>query len=290
MHLFTLTARNAEARRIIETNIDRPYVEIDSRGLGRIHCYADSPSRIPDRLLSFGADSAHDIRLPFYTVYYCPDHFHFFLASSGELLLEDSTRGLTEVASEGLNLISSSKSRHELRGYRSQRVIPRTDRFTTITVGTVAVFTLHWIYGDVSNPDGFNFEQQCQLAIIARRIRPSLISEDKIKVDVKPTPLPPHLPPPVSSFDRTMHRYRLLGKGSFGKVWKSVDIDTGELWAVKEVKYLWVNDRPEKYNTFFQELGMLRRIQHVSLHPHPLSTYLQAQVILKNTRPASYSL
>lgn len=153
---------NEEARWVVEMNRARKHYPMASLMLANVQdpqrsipCFTDRRSRKEGRLLSFGRNPVelHDVVLPLEpgpgvndTVTrtnhqnYQDDHFFFFLAPSGEIILGDQTRRHTAI--EANDLDPDNSSLFALQGEARQRVIPRVHTHITITVGTSTLFRL----------------------------------------------------------------------------------------------------------------------------------------------------
>jgi serine/threonine protein kinase len=67
------------------------------------------------------------------------------------------------------------------------------------------------------------------------------------------------------------HKYSVLGSGTFGEVSKVVDLTSGELWAVKEIKEDANHDSWKK--SFLEEVHILLDLRHVSkVNPRQIKT------------------
>ncbi|KAH6617149.1 kinase-like domain-containing protein [Chaetomium tenue] len=286
--LFTLIPQDKEARAIVAMNPDHVTQFVGSDVLA---CYADHPSQIPGRLLSFGRNEAHDIRLPSEPPVpgarndnanggrrarshgnygnYRNDHFFFFLAPSGELILRDLSPCLAAIELE--NSTSTEGYLYALHGKNPrQRVIPRTTRAVFITFGSSTCFMLKWARGYQNDADMTDFVVQGQLAdkALALHMRGMTLTAPD-----EDTLMPPmhhsrelrsrYTPSGGSSLSghvRPIHKYSVLGSGTFGEVSKAVELSSGELWAVKEIK----GDTKDDYwkQCFLAEVEILLTLRH----------------------------
>jgi hypothetical protein len=68
-----------------------------------------------------------------------------------------------------------------------------------------------------------------------------------------------------SGTQKSIHRYGELGQGTYGVVYKAVDLSSGEIWAVKEFK---PKARTAQWTASFRrEVEIMARLQHVSPGP-----------------------
>ena len=176
--LFTLVPEDDEARLVVLSNPDHA---TSNQGVPCLTCYADRSSKIEGRLLSFGRHAANDIRLPSGPAgdsrsanvngarsghsyqNYRNEHFFFFLAPSGELILRDLSPCLTTIEIEHAK--DDEARLYALHGKDPrQRVIPRTSRSVFIVFGTSTVFRLKWARGYQGEVDIADFAVQGKLA------------------------------------------------------------------------------------------------------------------------------
>ena len=66
----------------------------------------------------------------------------------------------------------------------------------------------------------------------------------------------------------------LLGVGSFGKVWRAIDVDSGQVMAMKQIDWVTGSQDQDYVNRVRREVELMRRAKHVRLYPlrHPLVT------------------
>ena len=228
--LFWLHPRNAEAKALADVNPD--FHGQPRGGITPLVFSSSRPSKTAGRLATFGRHENCDIRLPSI----CPSeryhnhHFFFFLAPSGELILRDETRGRTSI--ELLDATAADQSLYQLQGDSPrQRVIPRAGQHMLVVFGSYTTFLFVW--GPSSKAD---------LAEDARRLAvPGMtITSPESELEVTQRyELRSRYTPTVQSRskrDKKCHFYHKLGEGTFGVVSKAVDLRTGEIWAVKEIK------------------------------------------------------
>ncbi|KAK3896728.1 kinase-like domain-containing protein [Staphylotrichum tortipilum] len=192
-------------------------------------------------------------------------HCYFFLAESGELILRDLT------ASTVVELANASHEEarvYNLQGTNPRKlVIPKTERGIYIWFGKNARFRLAW------NRRLLTRETQGFLTSHARLLKATGMShtmpydgdddEDdgaRFKAHIYRTrsrhaPLIPSPNPP-----KQFHRYEMLGQGSFGVVSWVVDLKTGMLWALKELKPGAPSDRWKE--SFKHEVEIMYRLRN----------------------------
>jgi len=61
------------------------------------------------------------------------------------------------------------------------------------------------------------------------------------------------------------YKKKQIGKGSFGEVWKAVDVDTGKFFALKLVK--WPDLQSREYTALKREVEYSAGLSHVSYYP-----------------------
>lgn len=251
-----------EARLVVDCNPEHAVVFRQER---TIPCYPNRPSKIQGCLLSFGRSSNNDIRLPSGPTgsatttqdrrvvqgggsyqNYRDHHFYFLLAPSGELILRDLSPGLTRVDVEGAS--PKDESLYTLHGHGAsprQRVIPRTERAQYVTFGTRTMFRLSWNPGYVPQVQSAACPIQDRLAAYARALR----AGGGLLLGIPEADGPGSAVHP--SHDnwssrasrgsgpggyRPLFKYGPLAQGELGRVSKAVELASGELFAVKEIR------------------------------------------------------
>lgn len=238
-----------------------------------------------------------DVILPSHTAYR-NDHFAFFLAPSGELILRDRSEGALSLWIEGVPDHIYGLSGKTIR----QRVIPRVNSNVHIVCGnnsTRLEFTLRW-------------NRQC-LSVDSAEIQAALAAQAHRRLGENTPFQPPntydrmaahraqlaalqgssatrqsgHTPrsyfqpsfnnaPNIGVAQRLgkrkdVHRYHRLGEGAFGVVSKAVDLATGEIWALKELKEGASLNNKNHAKTFKSEVESLAMLDHVSAFSCPCS-------------------
>lgn len=288
--LFTLIPCNDEARLVVDCNPG--YID-NLPGVRGLACHIGRPSNVPGRLLSFGRNILNDIRLPPGPAgdanvestnhgkggrtyqNYRNNHFFFFLAASGELILRDLSPSATTI--EIADSDQHDASLYALHGESPrQRVIPRTDKAVYITFGASTTFRLSWAPRYQTEIVHMGLNIQDRLAAEARTLHARGMT---ITAPAAPSPHPPmhhsrelrsrYTPSGGSSLtgvDIPIHRYAMLGEGTFGRVYKAVDLTSGELWAVKEIKDEAKDDSWKE--CFVRKVEILLGLSHVSTRHH----------------------
>ncbi|KAK5659646.1 hypothetical protein OQA88_854 [Cercophora sp. LCS_1] len=266
--LFYLIPTNQEAYDIVKYN---PRFEaVDKAGQAQLVIRHD-PSVQPAKsgqLASFGRHDLNDIRLPSLNGYRM-NHFFFFLAESGELILRDLSNGLTSI--DVPNVSPEEAAACDLHGRDPrQRVIPRVPRRPGVYINcgnntTYARFLLRWS-NSVLSPE-VNLAQNAQLLRVPG-LTPTAPDEDTVmqyssrtKHDLRSR----YTPTTASNSgpNKKYHTDRILGKGGFAVVSKVVDLRTGELWALKEIKPgAW----DDSYRAAFkQEVEVMDKVRHKNI-------------------------
>ena len=271
MILFSLKPLSSEAFQILET-CDTAFHE-DFEEHGKVLSFGHRPSRYPGAIATFGRHLNADIQLP------CVDddsrrlnnyhntHFFFYQTPSGELILRDESNGHTDLE---VHDVSPSEQRlYSLHGSPKLRVIPRTNLNISIVFGTCTRFQFIWRIPVLTT--------QRTLAQNAQMLQvPGVDFTTNVAVTNRNlshwgfralrSKFAPNLAP--TRDDIEFHRYEDLGRGSFGTVSKVVDLRTGQLLALKELRDGPINDRLRQ--SFMDELKTVARLRHVSsLTHHP---------------------
>ncbi len=173
--LFMLIPENDMARDVVLDPYNAEHI-VYRNGRACIGCYLDRPSKYEGRLLSFGRNSVNDVILPGLPPTnnqpdggsssrnslrrasprgddsgnkaggrgnyqnYRNEHFFFFLAPTGELILRDLTQLWTQIYPE--NCSRDEAKLYGLRGTPRQRVIPRSSRVLTPTSSSSGLETI----------------------------------------------------------------------------------------------------------------------------------------------------
>jgi hypothetical protein len=211
---------------------------------------------------------------------YRNDHFFFFFAPSGELILRDLSPCLTAIEVEDATPYEASL--YALHGSNPrQRVIPRTNKVVYITFGTTTCFRFVWAreYQEEFHSDAF--EAQDALAAHALALRVSGMTLTAPETDSLKPPMnhsrelrsrySPSTGSSLAGTSRPIHMYRVLGEGTFGQVSKAVELTSGDIWAVKVIKSEVADDRWR--TCFLREVEMLKCLRHVSTSLGCLATY-----------------
>ncbi|KAK4186391.1 kinase-like domain-containing protein, partial [Podospora australis] len=300
--IFYLIPKNQAAMDIINLNPNHREI-LDGRPV--ISCYSNRQSKVEGRLLSFGRNSYHDIRLPASAAdigrpqttdqltsddgtrkpgrsyqNYRNDHFFFALTPSGELILRDLSPCLTTLEVGGNPEPSNAVlSMHALHGTNPrQRVIPRSSRIFFISFGTSTSFTLRWARGYQGIMDDSIYKQgelvkdalHRQLGGMSLTV-PSLTNSASGQpvVGRQSRDLRSHYTPSIGSSSgllKPLYLYYPVGKGGFGRVFKAVDLNSGELWAVKELEIpLNATDHNIWRASFLNEAKVLEKVRHKNI-------------------------
>ncbi|KAK4110869.1 kinase-like protein [Canariomyces notabilis] len=306
--LFYLIPKNSEAELVVNCNPDYTCV-VD--GVRCLACYANRPSKIRGRLLSFGRHSANDICLPSgpssragnntssgsrrgrsyqnYRNY----HFFFFLAKSGELVIRDLSPGLTAIEVE--NVTADKANLYAFQGKNPrQRVIPRAAVGWYILFGTRTYFKFKWA-PEYTELDNVTLRQtQDRLAAQALALHADGMTMTPPENE-PPEPHAYHFPELRTrcttrnglsklGHSKDIHKYELLGKGSLGRVSKAVDLASGEVWAVKEIVK---ETKGERENDRWRDI-LLREVNMLRLCHHENIVQLESCQILRSS--LSYQL
>lgn len=222
--------------------------------------FLDRPSKTRGYLATFGTHPDNDIVLPpdpslldrhsnaracntrtRHAENYHSFHFNFRLADSGELILRDLSPCLTTIEVSDASL--EEADRYQLHGQSPrQRVIPRARRHVDVVFGRATVFALIWnpamIEDNSTLAQGSLVQHARQLAttgvVFSGPDDPSIArpgpfeprrSDRVLRSRYNPSVQPQGFAKPAKS----CHYYRKLGSGTYGVVWKVVDLASGEL-------------------------------------------------------------
>lgn len=266
---------NPEATAVVDEN---PSFRDEFNGQRGLSFTLEWPYKVAGRLVSFGRNpNDNDVCLPgrFRDERYYSHHFYFYLAPSGELVLQDESPGKgTELEVHGV--ATADRKLYNLKGTPRRRVIPRVAGLIIVRFGKYTAFEFAW---RVSLDDGITN----RLAEYAYRLAvPGMTVTCQEEVDGSPEELLPRRralrshytvttvprPGPI----RDIHRYSVLGEGGFGIVYKVVDLSLGAVWAVKEMKPDTQGNWSslETMKTEVERLATLRNVRSIFIIPCPL--------------------
>ncbi|KAJ2981003.1 hypothetical protein NUW58_g6795 [Xylaria curta] len=275
--LFQLLPLNEEAKAVVNLN---PDYQLYSGGIKILVFSTQRPSKTAGQLVSIGRHEQNDIRLPTSAPGshgtrrrtnsgrnyggYRNHHCFFFLALSGELILRDLTHRLTAI--EVPNLLGEEQKKYDLHGTNPrQRVIPRGYADIVITLGTSTHFLFRWGTYFHNKREGEQHHLEQEAHGLARTGMTLSIPHEVQEKQFGKYDLRSRYTPSVSIAPHryiSCHKYEKLGEGGFGVVFKAVDLSSGELWAVKEIKPKAIDDRWK--SAFKKEVEMMAPLRHVS--------------------------
>jgi hypothetical protein len=270
--LLWLEAANAPARDIIALEANSLYrVEIGSRRVLKVGLQT-SP-KVSGRLVSLGRDpSSNDLLLP--DRIFSKNHCHIYLnESSSALILRDTS----STKSTQVTYLELADDRlYRLQGDPRQRVLLTTHRIL-MHVGP-AQFRIIWRVP--KELDARQALEEAKAAFAKKQVAPEL---DLTFLDLQSLPstayeLRSYYTPSVASqyqkLPKIVHeKQRLLGSGAFGKVYETVDLNTGSLLAVK-TSNRGIDDSKYK-RSLKREVEILAQLSHVSV-PCPIAFVLFA--------------
>ncbi len=224
--------------------------------------------KVSGRLISFGRDPAsNDLILPnrIFSKNQC--HFYFNRSSSALILRDTSSTKSTQVRYLDLD----NDSIYRLQGDPRQRVLLTTHQIV-MQIGP-AQFRIIWRVP--KEPSARQALEQAKAVFAQKQVAPEL---DLTFLDLQSLPstayeLRSHYTPSVASqyqkLPKIVHeKLNLLGSGTFGTVHKTVDLNTGNLLAVKTSKH-GIDDSKYK-KSLKREVEILAQLSHVSL-PRPIA-------------------
>jgi hypothetical protein len=219
--------------------------------------------KVSGRLISFGRDPArNDLILPdrIFSKNHC--HLYFNRSSSALILRDTSSTKSTQVKYLELD----DDSIYRLQGDPRQRVLLPTHQIV-MQIGP-AQFRIIWRVP--KEPAARQALEQAKAVFARKQVVPEL---DLTFLDLQSLPstayeLRSHYTPSVASqyqkLPKIVHEKRsLLGSGTFGTVHETVDLDTGNLWAVKTSNRGVDDGRYKKL--LKREVEILAQLSHVSL-------------------------
>jgi hypothetical protein len=266
--LFSLVPRNGEALSVLHCN---PTHHEFMNGKRLVLSFGHLPSKSKGRFATFGRHESNDIRLPSGTPEnYRNYHLFFYLAPSGELVLRDLTPRLTAI--EVHNATAEEQKLYQLQGAPRLRVIPRAERPMSLVFGTNTQFLFLWRIPLTGAGVQGNLTRRAQLLAVPGMSITLPRQDESMLEPSNRYELRSRYTPTVASQRRPQtiqcHKYEVLGEGTFGVVSKAVDLGTGDIWAVKEIKAEMRDDRWRA--AFKREVEIIADLRHVSL---PLSLF-----------------
>jgi len=304
--IFALFPTNDKALWVVEQAENSKYraPTPDRAGVPYFLFGSVQPSRAAGRLVTFGRHQNSDIKLPRcgrpgvrgitpsssgsstgnYEGYR-NDHCFFFLAPSGELILRDLSPCMVAILLGDHMAKSGSPSPESLlyglHGNPStgprQRVIPRSGMKVFIAIGTNTIFRFEWadrMNGSCAQTQNYLAARARSLAVKGMTLTPPAGSSDgwanvlrKLNLLELESCNTPSVAPKEGP-RKSCHKYSILGSGGFATVYKSVDLATGELWAVKEFdgspRNRGARSSRELKASLVREVEHMARISHVS--------------------------
>ncbi|KAL2017282.1 hypothetical protein VTK56DRAFT_2351 [Thermocarpiscus australiensis] len=295
--LFTLTPLNGAARWVVEQPENQTYRgnAPGKPGVQSLIFHLYGRSKTAGRLATFGRHEQCDIRLPArpppttagggsaLTQHkggrsyqnYRNEHCFFFLAPSGELILRDLSPRLTHVEVE--DATDDETKLYALHGNPiagpRQRVIPRGGRRVYISIGSDTQFEFEWhrgLWEHTSEAQAFMADRARSLAVTGMTLTaPGL-------TNYEPPSLHSHelrscySPSSASNSGpyKSCHKYKELGSGGFGVVYKVVDLSNGELWAVKEIRNPEKSERRKPGDIDRLRVSLIREVNTMSQISH----------------------
>jgi FHA domain len=254
MASLDLIPRNEEALRIVTDPVNGPFLRLTGAGDVVISLPLDNISKTKGNLVTFGRDpSVCDVYLGS-SKYYAKTHcFIYVHPVSGEFVLQD----VSSSQSVGLGVESGDDRRFHLQGAPRRRVLA-TSRCTIFGIRQAA-FQLSWC-GRQSDV------QQAKMRHVAQRDHLTRTSVERESV-LPPQPGTRVQPPAahgVQLLRKIDHQPRGdLGSGSYGKVKLTVDLDSGDLLAVKQFPIRPELEKQQKEKVKHEVL-LLSKLSHVS--------------------------
>jgi hypothetical protein len=276
--LFWLEAYNKLSQEIIDDNTNSFY-RVKRNGRHVLRVVLSTTPKIPGTLLSFGR-SGCDVTLPNNHMW-SKEHCYFYLNTSSSVLILRDRSGTqsTQVALTG----DGELKKYRLQGAPRQRALLPT--IPVIVYIGKAVFRIVWrVPRDAGADESL---EQAKKNFAQRPIPPELAltdrtfqTRDKGDYDLRSQ----YTPTVASQYDglpRIVHeKVGYLGAGAFGTVHKTVDLDTGRVFAVKTSNRLINDDDPKK--SMKEEVEVLSKLSHVSV-------YCSVKVIPTNSHAAEHS-
>jgi hypothetical protein len=253
MAFFWLLPRSEEACRIAEDPLNSGFQGHSPTGKLALRVPLAHTSKRPGGLICFGRDpNVCDIILGS-SKYYSKVHCYFYInIESGELVLQD------ESSTHTTDLVVEEDDRYALQGKPRRRVIP--DSMTPIIGIHQAVFELVG-YDKVLDAQEAKEHVARQLNYLSRTSiekRSLLPPAHNTRVST------PDLPKTVQLVTKVVHQPRkAMGGGAYGTVRLTVDLDSGNLLAVKQFRIEPSEEKPRKEQAR-KEVMILAKLEHVS--------------------------
>ncbi|KAK2756232.1 hypothetical protein FQN54_005640 [Arachnomyces sp. PD_36] len=259
--LFWLIPQNPPAAAIVGDPRNKFRFREMSRSKGNVEPtlrvgFDDTP-KIPGQLISFGRDPARsDVILSERRFSKTHCHLHVHRQSSEIVLRDTSARATTQL------ILEDSLKKYFLQGIPRQRVLPRLQNIG-IRIEN-AEFEILWAK---SSDDE---SRAARIAFAAQKL-PDELAATSFTVDTQPetahftrvqTPQIPELLQRAGFLEH--HKHMFLGAGSFAQVHQTVDLSSGDLFAVKTISF--DPNKPleekRKKELYKREIELHSRISH----------------------------
>ena len=253
MASLDLIPRNEESLRIVQDRVNEPFMRLTGAGDVVLRVPLDNISKTKGNLITFGRDqTVCDIYLGS-SKYYARTHCYIYIHPvSEEYVLQD----VSSSQSVGIGVEGGEHARFCMQGTPRRRVLA-TSRCTVIGIKQAA-FQLSWCGGPIE-------VQRAKMRLAKQRGDLSRTSVERES-----------LPPPqhntrvrypihgVQLLTKIVHEPRGdLGNGAYGRVKLTVDLDSGDLLAVKQFPVRPELEKQQKEKVKVEVL-LLSKLVHVS--------------------------
>lgn len=254
MASLDLIPRNEESLRIVQDRVNESFMRLTSAGDVVLRLPLDNISKTKGNLITFGRDQTIcDIYLGS-SKYYARTHCYIYIHPiSGEFVLQD----VSSSQSVGIGVEGGDDGRYFMQGVPRRRVLA-TSKCTVIGIRQAA-FQLSWCGGPIE-------VQQAKMRHAKQR---GVLTRTSVERESLPPPQhntrvrqPLH---GISLLTRIVHEPKGdLGNGTYGKVKLTVDLDSGNLLAVKQFPIRPELEKQQKEHVKVEVL-LLSKLSHVRL-------------------------